>query len=267
MINNKQLKFYFKPSFIAVFSFMLTAIFTKNKLEKLSWKNRITDYNKLLKFNDLTLWHFHEKINSILLEQSNNYKHYDYGEGYFYQSFDDLNITGYRNTKERLNKLDLFEITKNKNVLDIGCNAGFVILSLSNVIKSGYGFDINPYLIEIANTAKNHLNISNCDFLDATFEDLPSNKNYDVVLSLANHSTFDNNTKYNLEEYFIKCSSFLKIGGLLVFESHPPKLENENAIKDNIKIISQYFTILDISKYEFTGFLDKNRTYILAQKK
>ena len=51
----------------------------------------------------------------------------------------------------------MFEITKNKNVLDIGCNVGFVILSLSKVIKSGYGFDINPYLIEIANTVKNHL--------------------------------------------------------------------------------------------------------------
>ena len=208
----------------------------------------------------------HEKINNILLSQSINYKHYDYGEGYFYQSFDDLNITGYRNTKERLNKLDLFEITKNKNVLDIGCNAGFVILSLSKVIKSGYGFDINPYLIEIANTVKNHLNISNCDFLDSTFEELPSNENYDVVLSLANHSTFDNNTKHNLDEYFIKCSNFLKIGGLLVFESHPPILEDENKIKENIKIISQNFKILDITKYEFTRFLDKNRTYILAEK-
>mgnify|MGYP000129564477 CR=1 FL=1 len=266
MINKKQLKFYFKPSFRAVLSFTLSAIFSKNKLEKLSWNNRIVDYNKLLKFNDSSLWELHDSINTTLLRQSANYKHYDYGEGYFYQTFDDLHITGYRNTKERLNKLDLFEITKNKNVLDIGCNAGFILLSLSKVIKNGYGFDINPYLIEIANTVKNHLQISNCVFLASAFEELPSNESYDVVLSLANHSTFDMNTKHNLDQYFNKCSNFLKIGGILVFESHPPKLEDENKIKESIKIISRHFKILDIIKHEFTGFLDKNRTYILAKK-
>jgi SAM-dependent methyltransferase len=245
---------------------MLSAILAKDKLKKLSWSNRIADYNNVFKLHNPSLWNVHKEINAILLRQSNNYKHYDYGEGYFYQSFDDLYITGYRNTTERLKKLDLFEITKNKNVLDIGCNAGFVLLSLSKVIKSGYGFDINPYLIEIANSVKKHLNISNCDFLDSTFEDLQRNEKYDVVLSLANHSTFDKNTRHNLDEYFIKCSNFLKKSGLLVFESHPPELEDKNKIKENIKIISQHFKILDIFKHEFTGFLDKNRTYILAEK-
>ena len=42
--------------------------------------------------------------------------------------------------------------------------------------QSGYGFDINPYLIEIANIVKNHLNISNCDFLNSTFEELQRNE-------------------------------------------------------------------------------------------
>ena len=45
-------------------------------------------------------------------------------------------------------------------------------------------------------------------------------------------------------------------------------LDNEiiSKLSKNIKIISQHFKIIDIFKHEFTGFLDKNRTYILAEK-
>ena len=31
-------------------------------------------------------------LRKLVFIQSNNYKYYDYGEGYFYQSFDDLNM-------------------------------------------------------------------------------------------------------------------------------------------------------------------------------
>ena len=67
MINNKQLKYYSKHTFLAVLSFMLSAIFAKNKLQKLSWNNRIVDYNKLLKFHNFNSY----KILSFKLLEAN----------------------------------------------------------------------------------------------------------------------------------------------------------------------------------------------------
>ena len=114
----------------------------------------------------------HKEINQILLEQSKEYLHYDHGEGYFYQSFPSANISGLRDTAERVKHLDLREITKNKSVLDIGCNAGLILLYLTDTYKNGFGFDYNPYLIKIANATKSFKKINNTKFSSSSFEDI-----------------------------------------------------------------------------------------------
>lgn len=267
-MKQKHLKYYKKPSAIANLIFSFSSIFTSKPLKRVSLQNRMKDYQALLKLNDQKQWNLHYQINQILANQTTEYENYDYGEGYFYQGFKDLGISGFRNTSDRIDKLKLKTLLKDKTVIDIGCNAGFLLSALASDIHEGYGFDINPYMIQIAKTVKNHLNIKNCHFDTTAFEDLkPSTKKYDAVLSLANHSTYDNNTKHSIDEYFRRCFDLLNPAGLLVFESHPPQLENPERVAEVKKVISKYFEIYESNHYEFKSFLDKNRTYFYATKR
>ncbi len=267
-MKQKHLKYYKQPSPVANLIFSLNSVFTRKPLKRVSLNNRLKDYQSLLQKNDQKMWDIHYDINKILAKQTADYASYDYGEGYFYQGLEQLGISGFRNTEDRVNKLNLSKLLQDKSVIDIGCNAGFILLQVSEHIKAGYGFDINPYLIDIANTIKNHLGADNCHFEDTAFEDLqPNNQKFDAVLSLANHSTYDQNTKQSIDQYFKHCADLLNPDGLLVFESHPPQLEDQQRIDEVAKVISQYFDIYATNQYEFDNFLDKNRTYFLATKK
>lgn len=146
----------------------------------------------------------HYEIAKILEEQAEDYDSYDYGEGYFYQSCKPLHITGFRNTEARIAAMKLRKLLKGKTVLDIGTNAGFLVLEVVDVCKSIDAFDINPYLIRIAKASAEFLGIHNVNFWAGIFEDFNEDKTYDVVLSFANHSTYDLNTKQSVDDYFKK---------------------------------------------------------------
>ena len=253
---------------MANLSFSLASIFSSKPLRRVALQNRMKDYQNLLNNQDSSLWDYHLKINQILAQQTAEYDSYDYGEGYFYQGFEKTSLSGFRNTTERVNNLDLKARLKDKSVIDIGCNAGFLLLHLADDIKSGYGFDINPFMIEVANTTKDYLKITNCHFDTTAFEDLDATEQqFDAVLSLANHSTYDNNTKQSIDEYFKHAAALLKPKGHLIFESHPPQLEDQQRIRDVKQVIGRYFDINEEGQFDFSGFLDKNRTYFFASKK
>ena len=245
----------------------LNLIFIKNNLKKLSKSNELKDYRNLLRKKDLRLNNLYYMINVIRLQQQKSYKSYDYGQGYFYQSIPDVEISGYRDTQLRIDKLGLKTITKNKSVLDIGSNAGAILFNLRNLIKSGLGVENNPYLIKISNLIQQHLNINNISFIESDFEDLNVFDKFDVVLSLANHKTFDGNTKQNLIQYFDKIRKHLKKDGKLVFESHPPEIENEDQFSEVLNSIKLFFNIESAPKIDMPGFLDKNRKYLICSCK
>jgi SAM-dependent methyltransferase len=257
---------YTKKSFYAPIFLLGNYLSEVEPRKRLSGWKRLSDYITIfLECND-KLFAFHREINQILLKQTKEYSHYDYGEGYFYQSFPSAHISGFRDTTERVKHLGLQEITKNKSVLDIGCNTGFILISLAGTYKSGFGFDFNPYLIEIANATKSFMEINNTDFAASSFEDIDIEESYDVVLSLANHSTYDGNTKQDLDSYFKKISDVLNKDGVMVFESHPPAIENTEQLDKTLGTIRKLFQIKKIFKLPLKGFLDKNRTYVIANK-
>jgi SAM-dependent methyltransferase len=239
-----------------------------NKLLKLISKiNQFNDYAALLNLKDNDLLELHKKLKIIRIK-SKNYNSYDYGNFYYYQSFKKIQISGFRNTEERIQKLNIENIIKNKSILDIGSNSGFLLLSIANDIRDGYGIDINPYLVETSNTVKSYLNIDNVNFVSSPFESMEfGEKKFEVVLSLANHDTFDMNTKYSLDEYFKKINNLLFNGGILIFESHPESYEPKIKLEKCISIIEKYFYITDKPNIEMSTFMDKNRSYLIAEKK
>ncbi|MFH1386564.1 MAG: class I SAM-dependent methyltransferase [bacterium] len=263
-MKEKYLKYYREYSPFFPLKLTWDYLFEKSKLRKLSLLHQQNDYIALA--NKPALLKLHYEINSILWESSQKWENYDYGEGYFYQGCDLVGIQGLRDTRARVLSMDLKNRLKGLDILDIGCNSGFLDLIIADSAASITGLDINPYLIQIGKVTAKYLNISNVDLLASSFEDWALNNRFDAVLSFANHHTYDNLTKHSLETYFSKCASFLKPNGLFLFESHAPNFEGKN-LNNVIDIIKQYFTIENSQILKYGSFLDTDRTFIQACRK
>ena len=153
-----------------------------------------------------------------------------------------LEISGFRDTRVRVEDFDLKATLQGKTVLEIGCNTGFIALSIADAVKKIVGFELNPHLIAIAQDGADFLKCPNTEFLVSSFEDFTSTEKFDAVLSFANHSTHDGNTVQGLEDYFKKCWDLLPPGGIFLFESHPPEIE-KNGFEKLCGIIEQFFQI------------------------
>lgn len=225
---------------------------------------RFKDFQALLK-EDPTYHKLHQEFYEII-EKSKDWEGYDYNEGYFYQSFPMGKIHGLRDNKARIEEYSLLKEVKDKQVLDIGCNMGFLDCELSASADHIDGFDVNPYLIEIANKAKIFFSINNCHFFTTSFEDFESaSLKYDVIFSFANHSTYDGKTKHTLQEYINKIYNLLKEDGVLLLESHAPAYEKN--FSNVLSIVEEKFNIASTKIQSKGTYLDINRTFIKALKK
>ncbi|MDR1255192.1 MAG: class I SAM-dependent methyltransferase [Puniceicoccales bacterium] len=235
---------------------------SKDKAQKQAILNRLKDYLRIRK--QLSL---HYEIARILEAQLREYTSYDYGEGYFYQSCRPIHITGFRNTEARIAGMQLEKYVAGKTVLDIGTNAGFLAIEIAPMCNKIEGFDINPYLIEVANCVKNFLKCDNVEFWAGTFEEFNREQSYEVVLSFANHSTYDHNTRQSTDDYFQKCCRYVSNEGLLLFESHLPSYETQEQLKHVLECLKKYFTIE--ASYALTRGTrgDQGRTFAICRKR
>lgn len=226
--------------------------------------NKYRDYNSAK--SDAVRLQLQKTLYQHLAEGHSAWDSYDYGEGYYYQGLKALGITGFRDTDARIKAMELKTLTAGKTVLEIGCNTGFLSLGIAECASKVTGFDINPHLIKIAQSAAAYLNIKDVEFSTESFEDFSPEKPYECVISFANHSTYDGNTKQSLEDYFAKCAELLKESGLFLFESHPPVIEKDNFHKI-VELIEEYFSISFCTELNYGNHLDSNRTFIVAHKK
>ncbi len=254
----------FYETYTASFPLRLAAraLFSRSKVRRISLVNRQTDYTALAENRELLA--LHRRLNACLSGASDEWSSYDYGEGYFYQSFERIGVRGLRNTEERVAAMGLSELVTGRRVLEVGCNSGFLSLSIAESAAAVVGFDLNPFLIEMANATADHLGLTTAQFSTSSFEDFPASDPFDVVLSFANHSTFDGNTHQTLEAYFDRCRALLAPGGLLLFESHPPAHEGDG-LEKVCEIIGSRFSIEARSVLDYGSFLDQGRTFIIAR--
>ena len=262
-MKKSYLAYYEKESARANFHFLWDLIWTQSKRRKFSLTNRMKDYQEISE--DALLLRLHREINEALLQAVTEYDGYDYGEGYFYQSCSLINVKGFRDTEMRINAMELPKLLKGKQVLEIGCNTGFLSLSLAQHVGKIVGMELNPHLIDIAQRAQDYLNISNTTFEACSFEAYKSDVAFDAVLSFANHSTYDGKTAYSLKDFFSRCHSLTKPNGLLLFESHPPEHEGDG-LEQVCSIIESLFDIEHRTVLQYGGFLDTNRTFIIARR-
>jgi spermidine synthase len=256
-----------KRNFISIFKLYFYIMFGRSNLLRLALRMRFKDKRNLQKGNR-ALESLHESLERIRNQSIKEYPHYDYGSGYNYQSLEELNLSGFRLTEKRVSALNLNQRLQGKRVLDIGSNMGCVLFSVRDSIKSGLGVEINKFLVEQSDLIASYLNSNKkLKFICTSFENLSKNQySFDVILSLANHSTYDGNTKQSLDSYFSKIYELLADDGQLIFESHPPEIEPYDNLEKTFDIIKKYFSTTKIEVKGLNGFLDKNRTYIVCKK-
>ena len=203
-------------------------------------------------------------LESMLKKQSN----LDYGSGYFYQSFNKLKISGLRDTVSRINNYNIKNYTKNKNILDIGSNTGFILFELENNFKKATGIEYNKNFSSISNYVKNIFQISNINFIENNFMNYNFNKEkFDLILSLANHHTYDegiNDTKL----FFSKVNDLLNEGGFLILESHHPKIETYDEFNIHLSILKKDFNFIEIFKKKISSkyYYDNGRWLVILKK-
>ena len=198
----------------------------------------------------MELEELHLKLKAHLKNQNEKWEHFIYSkQDGFYQGLDKINIKGSRSTEKRFNEYNIGSLfSKNKNVLDIGSNCGFVSLYTSEFVKSVTGVEINPFLVKISNDTKEFLNIQNVKFVCSTFEEYNTEEKFDVVYSFANDSTIDDNTTFNFEEYVQKILFLLSSDGLLIFESQALDVLVPNKFQSKLEILEKYFIISEKRK-------------------
>ena len=198
----------------------------------------------------MKLEELHSKLKAHLKDQNEKWEHFIYSkQDGFYQGLDKINIKGSRSTEKRFNEYNIGSLfSKNKNVLDIGSNCGFVSLYTSEFVKSVTGVEINPFLVKISNDTKEFLNIQNVKFVCSTFEEYNTEEKFDIVYSFANDSTIDNNTTSNFEEYIQKILFLLSLGGLLIFESQALDVLVPSKFQSKLEILEKYFIISEKRK-------------------
>lgn len=261
-MKQKYLRYYDRYSKLANLSFLWDGLWAGSRIAKQALLNRQKDYLRIE--SEPRLFALHRELNRCLWAAAQEWDALDYGAGYFYQGFDSIGVSGMRDTRSRVEAMGLRELLRRKVVLDVGCNSGFLALSVADVAERIVGFDLNPHLIEVARIVADHLGIENAEFRVCGFEEFSSPVRFDAVLSLANHATVDGNTRQSVDEYFRRCRDLIAPGGLMLFESHPPDVEGKGA-PDVCAIIDRLFDIEDRQVLDCGTVLDRERTFIVAR--
>jgi 2-polyprenyl-3-methyl-5-hydroxy-6-metoxy-1,4-benzoquinol methylase len=255
---------YLRPTLSAHVRLLADVVLCKPSLQRLALSNRRKDYRAVCR--NPVLLRLQGDFNRELTRQQECWPSYDYGQGWFYQSSDELGITGLRDSAARLDTYGLGRLVAGRTILEVGCNSGFLSLAIARYAQSVCAFDLNPHLISIALMGQQFLHVDNVTFSVSSFEDFSIDQKFDDVISFANHTTYDRNTKQNLDDYFARCHALIRTGGRLLFESHPPEIESTH-FGSVLVALEKYFEIDKSEAYQFGTFLDRNRIYLIATRR
>ena len=213
-------------------------------------------------------------IYELLFLQSLNWSK-AYCEGNAYQGSSRLGISGGKPNEIRMKQYEIDSLLdKSQSVLDIGSNMGFMALYLAERCKRVDALEYNPYLCQIGQTAADALAIDNVSFLCGDFFVFRPRRTYDVVVSLASHSTLDDRMRMRFEDYIRKVYSILPPGGYFLFESHnvfgPGKglPADDGDLDAKFDVAEQYF---DVVKHRMTKSYipdqDVDKLFIVMKRK
>lgn len=222
-----------------------------------AFSNRKFLYEQYLPFRDSinSIHHprliaLHRQLRARLEEQKRNWEN-GYCDGYFYQGYEKIGISGVKPTEQRLKNYSIYDLlSKDQSILDIGSNCGFLAVHVAGFVKQVDAIEINPYLNKIGEDTAYFLGTKNVNFITADFSSFTTQKKYDAVFSLSNHHTIDGNLNMGFLRYSEKIFNLLKPGGLLFFESHNVWGDgnlgpgDDSDLDKKLELSGQYFEIV-----------------------
>lgn len=227
-----------------LYSYLKNKIKNKNVNTYEQLKKKLEKEDKLNVKRHPRLNSLHKKINRLKNKQEKKWNSFVYCGGYFYQGYKRIGIHGIKPTEPRIDNYKIYKyLSRDKKVLDIGSNCGWVSCHLSPYSKSIDGIEINPYLVEIGQVTVDFLNIQNVNFINGNFENENFDKQYDVILSLSNHDTIDGNLNPEFHQYIKRLYGLSKTNAYLFFESHNLK-GGDSDIDKKFDIIGKYFELI-----------------------
>jgi trans-aconitate methyltransferase len=128
-------------------------------------------------------------------------------------------LKGTRPSAYRIRKYGLEQyLGEDVNVLDIGCNSGFLDMSIATRVKTITGVEYDKTLVEIADCVKDWLHMDNCSFVNGDFNEwYKTNETcFGLIFSFAIHHWLN----IRPEEYADRLDKLLKKGGYVCIESH-----------------------------------------------
>ncbi|MCK5609592.1 class I SAM-dependent methyltransferase [Candidatus Pacearchaeota archaeon] len=157
------------------------------------------------------------------------------------QGLKELGIKGRRECDMRYEMYGFDLILKDTfDVLDIGCNCGFLSCLIAKKVRRVVGIDINKILIEIANLASIALNLGNCLFFVSDFREYKPASKRDLVIASQIHFWL----KIPFEDYVDKLVTLVKDQGYLLFESHDTDTVDADIDKKISLMIDKGFVVI-----------------------
>ena len=202
-----------------------------------------------------------EKVIEVLKYTTTDKKAYsaeEYSVGYHTIELNGQKIRGQRDMSIRFENIK-YDFN-NKNVLDIGCNQGGMLMHIHNEIQNGYGIDYNPKLINGANRLKDYKDYKNLNFYVFNLEEENLNliKNFysekiDIVFLLSICMWID-----NWKDVISFASS---IAQDMLFESNGTESQQFEQIEFLKKVYKSVNLIDNFSRDDF----QKNRQLLLCE--
>lgn len=216
----------------------------------------------------------HQKI-TALLEQDRSCNPVTYYKSTPYQSYDRIQFKGLRwSPEKRIKDYGIDQhVFPGSTVLDIGCNSGFLAIELAYAYQAGMvcGIEPNPWLIEVAETVADYLNVGDrTKFINCRFDEMSRELDFDVILSLAAFYTGDAREREEADAYFRRCWSLLTKGGCIIYEStsfsETESPTHLHAAKRAVEAMSKLFTTM-AHVIKPSGSPGWKREYFIGKKK
>lgn len=187
----------------------------------------------------------------------------DFGWSKFYQSFERIGLEGIRPTLYRIEKYGIEQyLNKSQKVLDIGCNVGFIDMTIAPLVKSIIGVEYDETLVKVANHVRKYLQLENCEFVASDFcaWQRENVKKFDVIFSFAIHHWLN----ISAAEYVQIVDLLLNENGIFCFESHDIEV-GDKKFEACVKLFfDKKFQLLEEGVICDEGLT--NRKYVLLKK-
>jgi 2-polyprenyl-3-methyl-5-hydroxy-6-metoxy-1,4-benzoquinol methylase len=160
-----------------------------------------------------------EKLIQEIKDELVRYKQYP-------QGLEEFGIEGRRSSDMRYKLYGLNTLLKpGFEVLDIGCNCGFLSCLIARKVNRVVGFDRDAPMVKISKLTQRIMGLNNCTFFTEDFENYQTlHPEFDLVLACQMHHW----VKMNFEEFSRRIVGFVKPNGYLLFETHNIKTVDKN---------------------------------------